>query len=393
MITVTTPQSATPQPATPHPATRPTLGLLRSLTDEHVLRLLLDHRQLTRSELAALSGISKPTVAQSVQRLTEARLVRDTGERTTGRGRAGSYFALAEDLGQALAIAITAAAVEVQRVDPRGEVRAHARRPIPQSPTGGVERALLDAAAAATAGHERARLAVVSAADPVDRRTGRLVELPDSPFVVGSLDPTGVLATQVDGPVSVDNDVNWSARAELAQPGAPSDFGLIYLGDGLGCSLVSDGDVRRGRHGLSGEISHVVTIGPDHRATTFTDVFARLGLHRPGTHAIDSPRLAALMSDDTSPGARQIRDTVADAICGVLVTIVSLADPEVIIIGGPWGGLPNLIDIIADRMADQPRSVEVRLSRLPGDAPLAAARGQAVADLQRALLASRACEA
>ena len=38
------------------------------------------------------------------------------------------------------------------------------------------------------------RLAVVSAADPVDRHTGRLIHLPDAPFLLGELDPAEVLA-------------------------------------------------------------------------------------------------------------------------------------------------------------------------------------------------------
>ena len=58
------------------------------------------------------------------------------------------------------------------------------------------------------------RLAVVSAADPVDRATGRLVHLPDAPFLPGELDPVQILAPSVRGPVIVDNDGNWAARAE-----------------------------------------------------------------------------------------------------------------------------------------------------------------------------------
>ena len=50
---------------------KPSLELLRSLTDEHVLGALMRHRRLTRAELAAETGISKPTVGESVRRLTE----------------------------------------------------------------------------------------------------------------------------------------------------------------------------------------------------------------------------------------------------------------------------------------------------------------------------------
>ncbi|MFZ0753706.1 MAG: winged helix-turn-helix domain-containing protein, partial [Trebonia sp.] len=74
--------------------TKPSLDLLRSLTDEHVLRALMAERQLTRAELAARTGISKPTVSESARRLSAAGLIRDTGARTSGRGRVGSYYGL-----------------------------------------------------------------------------------------------------------------------------------------------------------------------------------------------------------------------------------------------------------------------------------------------------------
>src|SRR3954471_2045764 len=106
------------------PPTRPSLDLVRSLTDEHVLRALMDQRLLTRAQLATRTGISKPTVSESVRRLTEAGLLRDTGERTTGRGRVGTYYALAEDLGFALVVGIAPEGVVAEAVDVHGEVIA-----------------------------------------------------------------------------------------------------------------------------------------------------------------------------------------------------------------------------------------------------------------------------
>ena len=66
--------------------TKPTLGLLRSLSDEHVLRALMAERRATRAELAVATGLSKPTVSESVRRLAQAGVVLATGEHTTGRG-------------------------------------------------------------------------------------------------------------------------------------------------------------------------------------------------------------------------------------------------------------------------------------------------------------------
>src|SRR5947209_15891993 len=111
---------------------KPSLELLRSLTDEHVLRALLDERRLTRAQIAAHTGISKPTVGESVRRLTEAGLLRDTGERTTGRGRVGSYYALADGLGCALVASIAPEGVVAEVVDVQGRVVAREVAPLPR---------------------------------------------------------------------------------------------------------------------------------------------------------------------------------------------------------------------------------------------------------------------
>jgi DNA-binding MarR family transcriptional regulator len=50
-------------------AAKPSLDLLRELSDEHVLRALIARDRMTRAELAAYTGISKPTVGESVRRL------------------------------------------------------------------------------------------------------------------------------------------------------------------------------------------------------------------------------------------------------------------------------------------------------------------------------------
>ena len=72
---------------------KPSLDLLRSLTDEHVLRALMEQRRLTRAQLAARTGLSKPTVSDSVRRLCEAGLLADTGSLLSeGPGRPGRLY-------------------------------------------------------------------------------------------------------------------------------------------------------------------------------------------------------------------------------------------------------------------------------------------------------------
>ena len=144
----------------------------------------------------------------------------------------------------------------------------------------------------------------MSAADPVQRGSGRLVHLSDSPFLLGELDPAEVLAPQVEGPVIVDNDVNWAARAEREHGGAGrlDDFAYVFLGEGLGCAIVSDGEVSRGHAGLAGEIAHLITVGPHGQATRLIEVFGELRLRQAGSTAIDAGRLLSVVAGQDARG-------------------------------------------------------------------------------------------
>ena len=372
---------------------KPSPDLARAMTDERVLRALMAHRRLTRAELAVLIGISKPTAGESVRRLTEAGLIADTGERTPGgrgRGRVGSYYALAGDIGAALAVSIAPEGVVAEAVDAYGDTAGRAQREIsrPTRPAE-VAAAVRSVAAEIRAGLPAApRLAVVSAADPVDRATGRLVHLPDSPFLVGDLDPVEALAPHVAGPVVVDNDVNWAAQAERARAEAPlDDFAYLYLGEGLGCALVNDGEVRRGSTALAGEIAHLVTTGPASRAMPLMRVFADLGLHRPGTTAIDVDRLLTTTAGP-GPEAAALRDTLGQAVGGVVAAVVALTDPTAVIVGGRWGSDPAILDAVRGAFSAGPRHVPIRAAEVTAEAPLTGARGDAAARLRAAIVAA-----
>lgn len=373
---------------------KPSLELLRSLSDEHVLRALMRRRRLTRAELAAETGISKPTVGESVRRLVNAGLVADTGQRTTGgrgRGRVGSYYALADSAGVALAVSLAPEGIVAEYIDAHGDTVARGQEKITRP-----ARPAQVAAALRTAAQKARRdtgltprLAVVSAADPVDRSTGRLVHLPDAPFLLGELDPARILAPHVDGPVTVDNDVNWAAQAERdhARGAALDDFTYLFLGEGLGCAIVSDGRVRRGHAGLAGEIAHLITVGPRGQALPFIEVFSELGLRRTGSTAIDVERLLTAATSP-EPRAAATRHTLGQAVGGVLAAVVALTDPELIIIGGSWGSSPLILETITADTARLARSVPVRGAELTGNPSLAGARIDALSRLRSDIIAA-----
>ena len=371
-------------------STKPSLALLREMSDEAVLRALMDSPRLTRAELAVLTGLSKPTVGEAVRRLEAAGLARDTGERTTGRGGVGTYYSLVADVGLALAVSIAPQGVAVEVLNAAGVVTGQVVEPVRRPARSEAVTAVLAQAARKALGGRRARLAAVSAADPVDKATGELVHLPDAPFLLGAMSPAATLAPLIDGPVVVDNDVNWAARAELAartgadHPDAASDFVYLYLGEGLGCAVVADGQVRRGHRGLAGEIAHIQVPGPGGRAMPLIEVFGRLGLRQAGSTAIDVGRLLAAL--EGSGGALLAR-ALAEAVGGVLDAAVAFADPAFAVIGGPWGSAAPFAAGLAAALPARPRGIRIARPQAQGDPSLAGARAAAVHGLRDDLVA------
>ena len=320
--------------------------------------------------------------------LVDAGLVADTGQRSAGgrgRGRVGSYYALANSVGVALAVSIAPDGIVAECIDAHGGTVARAQETISRP-----ARPVQVAAALRTAAEKTRRdtglaprLAVVSAADPVDRTTGRTVHLPDAPFLLGELDPAQTLAPHIDGPVTVDNDVNWAAQAERdrARPAVLDDFAYLFLGQGLGCAIISDGRVRRGHTGLAGEVAHLITTGPRGQALPFIEVFSELGLRQTGSTAIDAERLLTAATGP-EPQAAATRHALSQAVSGILAAIVALSDPELIIIGGSWGSRPVILETIAAGTARLPRTVPVRGAELTGNPSLAGARIDALSRLR-----------
>lgn len=374
---------------------RPSLALLRSLSDETVLRALMSGAPLTRAQIATATGLSKPTAAEAMRRLEGAGLVRDTGQRTTGRGGVGTYYALTAEAGVALALSIAPDGIVVEVVDPAGSVEHRTTETVgrPATPRS-VTRLLRRAVRRALGGREPGaiRAVVVSAADPVDRTTGALVHLPDAPFLIGALSPVEVLQPLVQGPIVVDNDVNWAARAERdarrADGRALEDFAYVYLGEGLGCAIVSDGDVRRGSRGIAGEIAYVPVPGPSGESMPFIEVFARLDLRRPDSTAIDVERLLAVFHESAGGSTTT---ALIRAVCAVLLATTVFADPECIVVGGPWGADDAVLGSLQDAFGARPRAVSLTPPQATREPSLTGARTAAI-DLLRNDIVARAAD-
>lgn len=342
------------------------MELLRQLTDRHVFQQLLAAENLTRAEISARTGISKPTIGESVRRLIDAGVVAESGRQSGGRGRSGTYCELRAEAGAALAISVGPDGVLVDLFDLRGDQLAQVACDVAAPIDGASLRPILVDAVRSAMAQTKApiRACAVSIAGPIDRATGDLIAMPYAPFLTGEFSVREVLAELVDIPIEVDNDVNWAAVAEHQEGNAADldDFVLCYLGAGIGGAVVVDGTVVRGARGLAGELAQLRAAGSGGMSRSLIECFADWELTVPSSAAIDVARVRQALAGD-----RQAE--IAAAIATAISSVVALLNPQGVLLGGPWGTAPGLVDLVASRLAELTGAeVDLRTTTLD-DAP------------------------
>jgi predicted NBD/HSP70 family sugar kinase len=324
---------------------RATPPLLRNLNERTVLDAIREGAPISRAEISRRSGISKPTVSLALQSLLEAQLVREATERPDGPGYGAVYFEPVPDAALVLGLDVGARFVRGAVCDLAGTIRARQDVELPVA-------AVPDAVAAIE--RLRSSLFAASGLDP-DRFDGVVVGVPG---VVENA--TGVLrlAENVEGlegrafadelqnaldlPVTLENDINLAALGEQWQGVAQGvdDFVFLSIGTGMGAGLVLRGELHRGRHGAAGEIDFAL-VGVDQRLDPSAPEIAQLASRFAARQADARAVFGAARNGDEN--ARAVVGEIARRIALHLAPIASVADVELVVLGGGIGANGDLL--------------------------------------------------
>lgn len=189
------------------------------------------------------------------------------------------------------------------------------------------------------------------------------------PDLVG-LPLRGPLAGALGLPVVLDNDANCAAWAEVAcgVGRGTAEVLVVTLGTGIGGGLVIGGTLRHGAHGAAGEPGHMVVDPngppcPCGRRGCWERYASGSGLGLLGQAAAargDAPELiaragsagsvrgehVAAAARDGDRGARAVIEEFAMWLGLGLANLVTLLDPELVVVGG---GLADVGDLFVDR--------------------------------------------
>ncbi|MFI2379962.1 ROK family transcriptional regulator [Streptomyces sp. NPDC018964] len=373
----------------------------RAINDRLALRLLQQEGPLTAGQLKQLTGLSRPTVADLVERLTAAGLIAVAGEAgEQRRGPNAKLYGIVADRAHLAALDVRTEGVTVVVSDLVGEVLAEAALPITGAAGTGpaVEQAVaLVERTAKEAGADRLHTVGIGAPGLIDPASGELRDSTGLPEWHRHL--VAVLQERFpEARVSVENETNLAALAEQ-RDGAARDrdtFVLLWLGHGTGAAVILDGTLRRGASGGTGEIGFLPVPGT-RGLPSATDcaggyhslvgaaavaelaeeygVVAEPGIEPPAAGAVRTAVASAGPASPSGPASPEARflDTLADRIAVGVASVVALLDPGHVVLGGEIGqaGGEALAARVRDRLAAlSPLPADVRPSTLGGGAVL-----------------------
>ncbi|MEU5644829.1 ROK family transcriptional regulator [Streptomyces milbemycinicus] len=360
----------------------------RAINDRLALHLLKDEGPLTAGQLKNLTGLSRPTIADLVERLGDAGLIAVVGEAgAERRGPNARVYGIVADSAHVAGVDVRARSVAVCVADLLGNTLAEASLPVAADvePARAAEATVdLVRRAAREAGAERLHHIGIGAPGLVDPATGELAATDALPRWHREL--TAALHGGLGAPVLLENEVNLAAVAEqrLGVVRDRDTFVLLWLGHGVGAAVVLDRVLRRGASGGTGEIgfmpvpwtsglpSATACDGGFHSLASspaVCELARELGL---SADAADDARAAeAVVRAAVDEGERgePFLDALAGRIAVGAAAVCAVLDPGCVVLGGEVGraGGAALARRVGDRLRGMsPLRTQVRAGVVGG---------------------------
>jgi predicted NBD/HSP70 family sugar kinase len=363
-----------------------------------ILQLIRSGRATTRIQVLEATGLSRVTVAQRMDALLAAGIVRTAGDAGATGGRRSERFVFdpadslvlvaALELGEP--VPATSDGAELAVVDPHGALLARCRLAVDLAagPEVVVPQ-LLDGfdALLTDAGIKPASLGGValSVPGPVDPHDHRLSDPPVMPGW-GAWPVVEAVRERFDVPVHLENDADATAYGEFTELGAgrdarPEPFVLVKVSRFLGAGLVIDGRTYRGTDGGAGDIGHV-DVGGDavcrcgRRGCLAAEAAGTALLRRLGEAGSDVGSLAELrvLAERGDALVTAELERAAGLVGRVLAVVVGVLNPADLVVAGELAVPAMIAGIRAGVYAGaQPRAtarLRIRAAALGPDAVL-----------------------
>ncbi|MCC2976819.1 ROK family transcriptional regulator [Sphingomonas sp. PL-96] len=330
---------------------------------------------LTRVELAGITGLTPPAIANITRRLLQDGLIEEAGQRRGGRGQPPTKLVVRRNACYSIGVNIDRDHITVVLVDFSGRTLARASEEVafalPDHVHSLYARSIEEMLR--TADVDPSKLVGIGVAAPDDLG---LVDLPGRPpeyAAWNGLDMASLFTDPYELPVFVENDAAAAASGEM-QLGLGQKYGSFFyvlLSSGLGGGFVVDGAYVRGANGRSGELGFMLATDGKGGREPVQALVSLSGLSRhleaSGFDLADAMHRTRI-APELSACVDEWIEAAAQRLCTPVSAICCLINPATVLIGGR---LPSaFVEQLADRVNALMRE---QVDVLPAIAPVARA--------------------
>lgn len=372
--------------------------LLRAMNE----RVLLDHIRLSgpvsRAELSRISGLSKPTVSLALTNIERAGLVRAAGQRTGTPGPNAILYEVRPEAGFVLGLDVGRRYLRGAIADLAGEVRS--KLDVRVKALSALDR-VKELAKLATALLDDAGIDSTQITQTVLGSPGVYDPKGDALTLTGGLsgwsspDVLTALRETFGDSLMIENDVDAAALAERTHGHGRNveSFAFVSVGTGIGMGLVIGGRLHRGSHGVAGEISYLPfaeghggsAVDARRRGSFDASASAAAVVRAARRAGVRGATSAEKVFAAAARGDRVAAEVVAEEallVAKAVCAVITVVDPELIVLGGGIGQAPEFIDAVVAHLRQlAPVLPDVKASVLAADAVVA---GCIAAGLDRA---------
>lgn len=330
---------------------------IRDINRQIVLNYIRELGPISRAEIARETALQRSTISLIVDELRIDGLVEEVGGESTG-GRPPSLLSLRTADAVAIGVDLGTVKTLVASSDLAGRVLEQEEFPTDNDVNKTV--ANIVQIAQRLIGKSKGTIEGIGISLPgvVDPETGSLYV----PHFSWRNEPIGETLTHATSlPVSIDNDANAAALAELWF-GRPEirevrDFILVLVEEGVGTGIVFDGQVYRGESGTAGEFGHMTigtgapvacAVGSTECWEAFASERAALARYQKLSHSNGHDVNFTKLMDLALKGERNARAALKETARYLGIGIANLIQglgPEAVIVAGP---IARVWEVIVD---------------------------------------------
>ena len=322
-----------------------------------VINTALSEGQVSRADVARVSGLSKQTMSEVFRELEEDGWLELAGHTKGSVGRSAAMYQLTSTRALLFGADVGGTKVHAALADINGQILAESEVPTTQDGAEAVVKQLRDVCAnlAAEIDQPMSRITAGAVGIPgaFNPRTGKLFMVPN----IAGLEGFGIadaLETALGFPVRVDNDVNMAAKGEMWR-GEGRDiacFVFVAIGTGIGMGIINDGKILSGANGAAGEISTLPVGGDPYDTRNFyagtleTSVGSIALRERYESAGGASGLTVRDIIDAIEKGDEIAASTLTEVARSLTVAILSISavlDPQRIVLGGSIGVREELL--------------------------------------------------